>query len=237
MAVDFHTHVLPGIDDGSADVAESLQLLAKLSEQGIHTVAATPHFYANHDAPSRFLEKRRISAGRLLEAMGDGGDVQIRIGAEVHYFEGISDCDALEALTISGTRCVLVEMPMAPWSERMMRELENIHHKRGLIPVVAHVDRYIGPFRTYGIPERLAEMPVLVQANASFFIKRSTQRMALRLLRNGVIHLLGSDCHNMVTRKPNMKEAMEVITSKAGREAMEPIAALERILLDNGRPW
>jgi len=70
MVIDFHTHVLPGIDDGSASLDESLEMLRMEMLQGIKTVVATPHFYAHHDEPDRFIERRAMAEERLRQAMG-----------------------------------------------------------------------------------------------------------------------------------------------------------------------
>ena len=110
----------------------------------------------------------------------------------------------------------------------MYRELENISLKQDLIPIVAHMDRYISPFRTYNIPEYLADLPVLVQANASFFLQRSTRRLALKLLEKDQIQLLGSDCHNLSSRKPNLGKAVEIIRQKLGQEALDRICGYLR---------
>lgn len=209
-------------------------MLGKIAGQGIRCVIATPHFYADHDTPERFLKKRQASLERLMENWP--GDMELRVGAEVHYFEGISDCDALEELAISGTRCVLIEMPAPPWSERMLGELQGIRQKRGLTPVIAHIDRYISPLRSFGIPERLRVLPVLIQANAGFFIRRSTRSFALKMLQNGQIHLLGSDCHDLSDRKPNLGEAVEIITRKLGSDAMDSVAVVERRVLSGEDP-
>ena len=230
---DFHTHVLPGIDDGSASVEQSLEMLRMLEQQGVSRVIAVPHFYANYDTPDRFLRKRAVAIEDLKNAIADHPELpELRYGAEVYYFNGMSECNALPELAITGTRCLLVEMPMPPWSDQMLRELREVHDRFGLVPVIAHIDRYIRPFRTYGLPERLTELPVLVQANASFFIQRFTRPMALRMLKNGHIHLLGSDCHNVTTRKPNLGEALEIISSRAGTIPLEQMAALEAELLN-----
>ncbi|MBQ8395535.1 MAG: capsular polysaccharide biosynthesis protein, partial [Oscillospiraceae bacterium] len=63
--IDFHTHVLPKIDDGSSSLKESIGMLRLEAEQGIETVVATPHFYANHDSPEAFLERRKMAQERL----------------------------------------------------------------------------------------------------------------------------------------------------------------------------
>ena len=226
--IDFHSHILPGIDDGSADAEESLELLRLSASQGVEHMVATPHFYPRQNAPEEFLERRAESARRLLEAASRESSLpQMLLGAEVYFFPGISDCEQLRELTIDQNGCILVEMPLSPWTDRMYRELQDIHSKQGLIPIIAHVDRYIRPFRTYGIPDRLAELPVLVQANAGFFQDRFTRPMAMRMLRNGQIHLLGSDCHDLNSRRPNLGQAAERIQRKLGPDALQRIRKYE----------
>ena len=223
--IDFHSHVLPRIDDGSASLEESIALLNLEAKQGIGRVVATPHFYPRHDEPQAFLRRRREAELRLREEMArHSGLPELSIGAEVHFFSGISESEVLPQLTIDSKSCILLEMPQSPWTEAMYRELEQIPARQGITPVIAHVDRYIGPFRPHGIPERLAELPVLVQANASFFLRRSTARMALRMLKMDQIQLLGSDCHDLDNRPPRLGDAVEKILGSLGREALDHIA-------------
>lgn len=231
--IDFHSHILPGIDDGSADLEESLELLRISARQGVEHMVATPHFYPRHDSPERFL-RRREAAEQLLreELIYHPGLPEITVGAEVYFFSGISDSELINALTIGDKRCILIEMPESPWKESHYRELEGIYVKHGVTPVIAHVDRYIRPFRTHGIPERLEQMPVMVQANASFFLNSATRSMALRMLKRGQIHLLGSDCHNLTSRRPNLAEAVEVIEAKLGTAPLRRIRANQGILLE-----
>lgn len=218
MLTDFHSHILPGVDDGSRSIEQSLQMLRAEADQGITRIVATPHFYARHDDPERFLRRRNAAAEGLRQALEDKpGLPQIVLGAEVHYFPGISESEHLSQLTIAGTSCVLVEMPSPPWSDKMYQELEQIYTLQGLTPIIAHVDRYIRPFRTHRIPQRLARLPVLVQANAEFFRERATAGFALRLLRAGKIHLLGSDCHNLTDRAPDLGDAIKLISRKLGK--------------------
>lgn len=208
-------------------------MLRKEAEQGIRHVVATPHFYARYDSPEKFLTRREEAANKLLSAMENDPQLpKISVGAEVYYFQGISDCDILQQLTIDQKRYILIEMPQVPWTDRMYRELQDIQYKLDLIPIIAHVDRYMKPFKTFGIPERLEDLPVLVQANADFFLRPTTRRMALRLLNEGKIHLLGSDCHNLTTRAPNMDRALQIIQKRLGTEVLEQIqACAEEVLL------
>jgi len=123
-------------------------------------------------------------------------------------------------------------MPLPPWKEWMYQELADIYYKQGLTPIIAHMDRYVAPWRTYRIPERLADLPVLVQVNGSFFLNKKTRRMALRLLQREMIHLLGSDCHNLQHRRPNLEEAGKVILQYLGEEVVQQLQQYEQHVLE-----
>ena len=204
--VDFHTHILPCIDDGSRSIEQTAQMIEMEKSCGVKTVVATPHFYPDRDNPDSFLQRRWQAYDSIDQLCGE--DFKILLGAEVYYSAGISEWDRLGDLTIEGTRCIMIEMPMPPWTKSMYAELEKIYTRRGYVPVIAHMDRYIRPFRTYKIPEKLQQMNVMVQCNSSFFIDRSTSWFAKMLLKAGKIQLVGSDCHNTAGRKPNIDLAL-----------------------------
>lgn len=230
--IDFHSHILPNVDDGSASIEDSIEMLRLEASQGIKKVVATPHFYADHHSPDRFFGKRQEALLRLTEVMNNAEDLpELLIGAEVHFFEGISDAEILSDMAISGTNCVLIEMPVGKWSNRNLSELVEIRQKRKLIPIIAHIDRYITPFRanyTFGL---LEELPVLVQANASFYTGRTTRNLALKMLKQDKIHLLGSDCHNLTSRSPNLGNAVKIIEDSIGEEIISRINQLENELM------
>ena len=207
-------------------------MLQSMARSGITHVVATPHFYAQYDSPERFLKRRGESEARLREEMEKYTDLPtLSVGAEVYFFSGMSDCDALLQLTIAQKGCIMLEMRSSPWDDYALDEVEGISTKLGLTPIMAHVDRYITPFRTFGIPERLQQLPVLVQANASFFLNRSTRNMALRMLKRGQIHLLGSDCHDLEQRPPRLGEAISLIRSRGAEQALEQMDSLGREIL------
>ena len=222
--IDFHSHILPGIDDGSSSVEESVQMLLMEAEQGIEHVVATPHFYGSRDSLPGFLERRTRSEQLLREEMEKHtGLPELSIGTEVHYFTGISESRDISRLALLSTNYIMIEMPHAPWTDNMYRELEKIYIKQGLIPIIAHLDRYIRRFRTYGIPRKLLELPVVVQANAEFFLNKNTSAFAMGMLRSGNIHILGSDCHNLDSRKPNLGDAAKLIQKKMGSDMVAKI--------------
>lgn len=224
---DVHCHVLPGMDDGSASVEESLAMLEALSAQGIGGVAATPHFYAEENSPEVFLRRRAESVRRLRERWQPGLPA-LRLGAEVCYYQGISRCEELECFTIEGTRLLLLEMPFERWTDRVLQEVWEIQSRPGITVVLAHIERYLCR-QDRSIWRTLAEWGVLNQCNASFFLDWRTRHRALRLLREGRIHLLGSDSHNMSSRPPRLGEACACLNAEE-REILE--AACRRFLPD-----
>ena len=227
--IDFHMHVLPGIDDGSKTVTSSLQML-EASAAHVDTVAATSHFYAEENSLSEFLTQRAEAYERLSQALEDREDLpQILLGAEVRFFRGVSAMEDLEQLCLEGTNLLLLEMPFVRWTDHMLQEVEAIG-RRGLQPVAAHIERYLSiqPRKTMDV---FWDLDVLIQCNASFFLSRWTARRALAMFRKGMIHFLGSDAHNMSSRPPNYGQALEVIEKKLGQEALDRLEANEEFFV------
>ncbi len=229
---DFHSHVLPGIDDGSSSVNESVDMLTLSKQQGVTQIVATPHFYASDENPDSFIKKRNNSYQKLITSADTSTLPKIILGAEVSYFEGISDCYCIDDLKIQGTPLLLVEMPVSKWSDRMLSELISVYEKHSLIPLIAHIDRYINMLGDKRIIDSLSGLPVLIQANAGFFINKRTTRYASSLLKKGKVHLLGSDSHNLLTRKPNMDLAFAVINKRLGSSALQLIEDNEKLVFN-----
>lgn len=227
--IDWHSHILPGMDDGSRDVDESLALLAMQKEQGISTVIATPHFYANNESVSSFLRRRRESYERLSATLPEGLP-NIRLGAEISYYEGISRLEGLEDLRIEGTRLLLMEMPMACWSEYSIRELSELSARSGIQLVLAHVERYMS-LQKPGTVERLLDCGIINQVNASFFVAFSSRRKAISLIKRGIVHLVGSDCHSIKFRPPHIGEAYSRISKKLGTDFLSQMEELGEMLI------
>lgn len=215
--IDIHTHVLPGLDDGSASIEESLWLGGALAEQGVTLIAATPHYYATEQSPSQFLDARRRSE-RLLREQWSQELPGLLMGAEVRYYDGMSRTKELSDLALESTGILLLEMPFRPWSERVVEEVLEIQTRRNLQVLLAHVERYL-PLQNARVWEGLRQGGVWMQCNASFFLHWRTKGKALRMLRKGEIQMLGSDCHNKSTRPPRLNEARAVIEKSLGRAA------------------
>lgn len=214
--VDFHSHILPKIDDGSSSVEESVKMLEMLRDQGVTMVVATPHFDANAVSIDRFLSQRRTACDLLSERI-DAALPQMHLGAEVLYYSGITRWENLEALCIEGTRVLLLEMPLSRWTTSVVSEVLALSNTKGITVVLAHIERYLKLQRP-GVLEELLSNGIYMQVNASFFTERRTRRKALKMLAYRQIHLLGSDCHGVTVRPPRIGEAVEVILKKLGDE-------------------
>lgn len=227
--IDWHSHILPGLDDGSRDVAESISLINMQASQGVRTVVATPHFYANDETVDAFLARREKAFRRLVSELPKGAP-EIRLGAEVKYYQGISRMADLKALRIEGSNLLLLEMPVTQWTEYMVRELIELSGKGSMQIVLAHVERYL-TLQSQALWNRIAESGILLQINAKFLISLRTKRKAIALLKKGSIHFIGSDCHNVTTRPPCIGRAFEVVRKKLGHIYLDQMHEYGRSLL------
>ena len=90
--IDFHSHILPGVDDGSVSLEQSIAMLQEEAKQGIHCVIATPHFYPEQEDVDTFLQRRDAAEAALRKEMEKYTDLpKLLVGAEVFYFSGIID--------------------------------------------------------------------------------------------------------------------------------------------------
>lgn len=229
--VDFHTHILPGIDDGSADVKTSVEMLKMLYEQGIDKVVATPHFYLAKDSVKGFFRNREKAAIKLREEIEKEKNIpQIVLGAEVLLYPEIGGLSDLDRFCISGTNYLLVEMPFFKWSSITYETLEKIR-RAGIIPIIAHFERYFKIQKDKTMIFRLLDIGCMLQANASFFNNALTRRKSLGLLREEVIHFVGSDCHDLKKRKPNIGKAYEIIEKKYGQYSIDNLSYVADMVL------
>lgn len=226
---DLHCHFLPGMDDGCKTPEESVRLLEEQYRQGCRGVAATPHYYAVESIES-FLTRRKKAAGRLLAELRTRSPVAIPnicFGAEVAFRETLESEQELERLCYGKSRYLLLEMPFTPWTDRTVRGVERIANLLGVVPVIAHIERYSSVAEPAYI-EALMNLNVLIQLNAGNFSGGSTERKALRLVRNGNIQILGTDSHNMATRSPNMEAAIESLQSHGLKGELQEILDMNK---------
>lgn len=230
--IDIHSHILPELDDGSSSVSESLLMLGEMRRQGAEIVAATPHFEGHREAVDSFLERRAKSFEALSEALTEDLP-QIRLGAEVLYFEGISRMEGLKSLCIEGTNLLLLEMPVTKWSSYTVGEVVKLSHTGAVRVVIAHFERCI-PAQKRRMLDYLLENDLLIQANASYFLERRTRRRAISLLKKNKIHFLGSDSHNMKERAPKLNAAYNLIGKKLGEHFTDEMRSFAYNMFTDG---
>lgn len=232
--LDLHSHVLPGIDDGSPDVETSLEMLRLSAQQGVEAMAATPHFYAWRNRVERFLRRRQRAfeqlAPHLLPGLPD-----LYLGAEVAFFEGISEAEMLEELTLEGTDVLLLELPFRPWSGRDLDEVEALIERRDFQVVLAHLERYLMFSENRPLLLELMDMPLQVQINAESLLSWRGRGRLLKWFRNDQAHLLGSDCHGVEHRVPNLGQGREILRKKLGQDILDRIDRAGARLLPEGK--
>lgn len=230
--IDMHSHILPNMDDGSKSPEMSVEMLKESTAQGVSTVLSTSHFYIKSDTVSSFLERRAHAAEKLNSAIeGQENIPDIYYGAEVYYFNGISDYEGIERLSINNTKYILLEMPFNKWNSRVFQEVDDIIYNRKLIPIIAHLERFTGFQKGTDNIERLLSMRVIAQMNGENLLGMFTRGKALKWLENGTVKLLGSDMHNTESRPQTLGRAAEIINKKLGEKVLDDIERLSRKIL------
>ena len=229
---DLHSHILPGMDDGSANVEMSLNMLRIAGSQGVQQIAATPHYYPVESVED-FLARRNAAAETLRSAVMSSGEQLPRmvLGAEVAYRPGIGYEEQLRSLCIGTTEYLLLELPFAPWGSEVVRDLNNMVCARGITPILAHLERYLKIQKRKTL-ENVLQQGVLVQMNAEALLERRTRSKALKMLKSGTVHLIGSDCHNLSTRQPNMGEAVRQLQQRGMLESLRRIEYISMEILE-----
>ncbi len=214
--IDFHSHILPGIDDGSKDTATSIRMIEEEMRQGVTGIALTPHFYADTDDPQQFLARRERAFRELQEAIEEE-EIKVPrmiLGSEVHFYRGMSRSESLRKLCLGESNYILVELPFRRWQQYIVDDVKDIGNNLGLNVIIAHFERYLDQDRKL-VKQITEDEDLIIQSNAEFFLEKD-RRKALRYLKDGTIDILGSDCHNTDSRRPNLKDAMDLIGKKLG---------------------
>ena len=212
--IDFHTHILPGIDDGSSSVEESVRMIQMLSEQGVKKILLTPHFYAYMSSTDSFIEERKRSLKKLVKALeGTNLDVELYLGSEVLFFEELWRVSEIKDLCITGTDFILLEMPFSSWQNSMVECVIKLSG-RGVTPVIAHFERYLKYKGNASKIRELMSNGVLLQMNCGCLNKFFFRSKAIKYIKKGEVFALGTDCHNISERKPNYDCAISFIKKK-----------------------
>lgn len=221
--IDLHAHLLPEADHGSPDTSHSLEQLALLASCGVTAAVAAPHFYPDRESAKCFLARRKACADTLRAALNES-HIPIYLGAEVQATEGIDHLPELDALCITGTNVLLLEMPFYRWSPSLYETVERLCHMPYRV-ILAHVNRY--PTKDI---RRFLRMGARAQLNAEAFGRRFVSRRYLRMVEEGTAVALGSDLHLVENYK---KKKLLRTVSRYGDDQLATLRrASENLLID-----
>lgn len=220
--VDLHSHFLPGLDDGPPSFGVVMQMLQIAHDRGTRALVATPHMflppYNNNDVAAvsdSFAETTRELWRRShLPEFSFLRELSFYLGSENYLSpEFLEALETRSVLPLHGSRYLLLEFP-AYLSFQMLAAAVDRIAVAGLVPVLAHVERYT-PFLDQ--PDRLAELVrrgCVAQLNGSSLLgsaRRSRRRSALSFLRNGLVQVIASDAHESRVRTPDLGSVRDAL--------------------------
>jgi protein-tyrosine phosphatase len=211
--IDLHSHILPGLDDGSQTVEDARAMARRAAEDGVTAIAATPHVRSDYPTLPEEMERGVLMLREDFLQQGIG--MEVLHGGEIDLGRlGMLDDDDLRRFSLArSARYLLLEFPYSGWPSGLEEAVYGLG-LRGLVPVLAHPERNR---EVQSDPGRLAEavrLGALVQLTAASLdgrIGRSSRRAAERLLETGLAHVLASDAHTPEVREAALAAAAEAV--------------------------
>lgn len=224
--IDLHSHILPGLDDGAADVEQAVEMCRLAAADGITLLAATPHYYPGL-APLEAEEVSGLLEGLRGRLAREGIDLELVAGAEVALdpsLPALARAGRLPTLGDQGRYFLLELPPLSPTQglEALVFELQV----NGLTPILSHPERTWPSARDWGWLARLVASGCLVQVTAMSLTGQmgpAARAAARRLLEMGCCHLVASDAHSPDWRPPQLSAArahLERLLGKADAQRM-----------------
>lgn len=238
--LDFHNHVIPGVDDGAADDAQAAAALRAFREQGVETLIATPHINGLLTLRPEALEERlaEIDAGwqRLQDIVLEGfPGMHVHRGAEIMLDTPTPDLGD-SRLRLAGGRFALVEFPYMTVPPRSRFVLQHLV-AAGVTPVIAHPERYMGMAAFSELPVEWKSAGALLQVNAGSVTGRygpKARENAIGLLERGLADYLCSDFH--ARGRPSTAHALSILREMGAGEQAGTLTAVNPARLLEGEP-
>lgn len=208
--IDMHCHVLSGIDDGAASLEMSCEMLHLAWKQGVRAVIATPHDSLTYRCePEQIRSLCRKTEQKYYRLYGN--KVAVYPGQEVFYRDSvIQELQEGKLLTMADSSYVLVEfLPGTPFSA--IFTAARMFRSSGYRMILAHAERY-HCIRSENYLEQLLNTGVYIQLNARTIGGKwfdEDTRWCRKLLKEGKVHFVASDMHNLDSRKPEFQKAAE----------------------------
>lgn len=225
LIIDIHSHILPGLDDGSENLQESIEMLQIAIREGIKTIVVTPHYEVGMD--ENWLIRYKDAYCKVYKYIADNKlPIKLFVGNEIFYSDGVIKLLTEESVaTLNGTKYVLVEFPLYADFEYIKRAVLNLQYS-GFWPIIAHVERYACLDDINKIKELVCNLGAYLQINASTVNGRlgvMKRMFAIKLIRNGLIHFMATDSHGAKQRRPRIQESIAYIDKKCGSEITKRI--------------
>ena len=237
MKYDFHSHFLPGIDDGARDPVQSVAILKYLCSNGIRKVCATPHYSSHHESVEHFLERREGAKNRLFEYMKGLTQSEreclpeIVYGAEVKLERGLCEKKDVEKLALGTSGHILLELPFASYEEWMSEEIYNVRYQFGVSPIMAHINRYYTLFSKSEFDDLFLDGDLALQMNCESMTGLSSSVRTKKLIKNCGSIVFGCDIHDPKKTGESGLEKMLGFLGKLPEESQRHISHIEKYIL------
>ena len=239
--IDIHCHILNEIDDGARDLETAIRMCRMAEMNGIKHIVATPHTNTV-DNINRFIEVRDDRLENLRKHIAQRGiDVKLYPGAEVFVDDDIFFANDLKRLTINSSRYILIEFNFRNLKIRKIYDYLNEIIDAGLVPIIAHPERY-GFFQfDYDAVNSLAKNGVIFQINASSLASLDGLQefeLAYSMAYNGLASFIGTDAHSLTHRANNLSEMMRYFPPDISHYNMQMMVhdAAKAVLTDSAVP-
>ena len=236
--IDFHSHILPKVDDGSRSVEETFNLIKEAQKAGFEGIISTSHYIENYYEVSS--DERRFWIENISKNLEENNiDVEIFLGNEMYFSENIINLlKSGKACTINNSAYVLFEFPLNSKPINIYDVIYDMMSNK-LIPILAHPERYSFVQKDPNILLDLIDKGVLMQSNYGSIIGqygKNAELVVEKMLENNIVHFLGSDVHRQNTVYPRIPEILSKIESIIGKEELTNITDLNpRLVLANKR--
>lgn len=234
--VDFHTHILPYTDDGSKSIDDTIELLKESVNAGFNKIILTSHYMEGYFTSN--VEEREMKLSQLSNVIKELNlDLKLYLGNEIYITPNIVDLIVeKKACTINNSKYFLFELPF----ESIPLDLHDIIlsiQKKGLIPILAHPERYTSMYENTEILSELHEQGVLMQSNIGSFAGQYGERakiMANKLLECNMISFLGTDVHRKQSIYLDVKNILNSLSKKFGMEKVRKLTEINpNLVLEN----
>lgn len=223
--IDFHTHILPNIDDGSRSIEETFNLIEEAKKVGFDKIVLTPHYmegYYETDVAEREVWLDAISKNLYVKNF----DGKLYLGNEIYMTENmISLLENAKASTINNTSYVLFELPLNAEPLNLYNVIYQMQQYK-IVPVLAHPERYSFMQKEPELLYDLVEKGVLLQSNYGSIIGqygKKAQSLVRKMYENNLVHFLGSDVHRENTIYQRIPECLMEIQSIIGEEYLNEL--------------